>query len=592
MKNLGFLALMMLLVFSACRKDVDDVNTVINQPTPPVFQNWIPAESIVTSSVIGFVVDENQQPVADVEVRLGNFRTTTDEYGHFFYNNLAMNALGTVVTVEKDGYFEGSRRFFPIADAKNRVKIELLPKVFSESFEANTGATIDVDGGASIVFAPNSIQLEDGGSYDGEVNVAAKWMDPSSERTLDQMPGNLQGVNTQSEEVALATYGMIAVELEGSNGEALNIAEGATATLQMPVPANMQADAPNEIPLWAFYESHGVWAQESSATLENGVYVGEVSHFSFWNCDAPFPLIVLNFRLVDGDGFPLANYKSSLERSNSSIGYGWSNASGEISGKVPKNEELILTIFDECGNTLYTQTVGPFSMDTNLGDITITGSNINSTIITGRVIDCNGDPITDGLVTIDFDGRSTYEYIDGGNFEVRLTTCDANATGEVVAINFADFEQSTGQAVQANILNDLGDVQACGQQLTEFLSLTVDGQTMLYPDAWLVAVDSVGAQYTYINFRGFNSPVDSIWGNIEIPGITVADYSNMVNINLSDFINNWQFEEGNAFDSFEITSFGAVGEDVVGEFSGTLTNYAIQPAATVSVTGAFRLKRQ
>ena len=61
-----------------------------------------------------------------------------------------MNALGTLVTVEKEGYFEGSRRFFPVEGKLSRIKIQLLDKIFDQSFDATTGGNIAIGDGAGL----------------------------------------------------------------------------------------------------------------------------------------------------------------------------------------------------------------------------------------------------------------------------------------------------------------------------------------------------------------------------------------------------------------------------------------------------------
>ena len=233
MKKTGFLAIMLLLIFSACRKNVDEVVSTVATPLPPpILEEWEQGETLIEGDVIGFVVDENQTPVTNAIVRLGNLNTRTDDYGHFFFEGVTMNKQGTHVRIEKAGYFNGSRRFFPLEGAKNRVQIELLDKTFSQSFEASTGESITMNGGAKVDFAANSIVDANGNSYSGTVNIASKWMDPSNLSTFNQMPGNLQGVDQTATEVALSTFGMIAVELEGTNGHPSTLL---TAKLQQSV---------------------------------------------------------------------------------------------------------------------------------------------------------------------------------------------------------------------------------------------------------------------------------------------------------------------------------------------------------------------
>jgi hypothetical protein len=52
-----------------------------------------------------------------------------------------------------------------------------------------------------------------------------------------------------------------------------------------------------------------VFLKEGSATKTGSNYVGKVSHFSFWNCDAPFPVVEFEASFVDQAGAPLQNYQ-------------------------------------------------------------------------------------------------------------------------------------------------------------------------------------------------------------------------------------------------------------------------------------------
>jgi len=600
MKKTGFLAIMLLLIFSACRKDVDEVVNTTTTHTPPILEQWEQGETLVEGDVIGFVVDESQTPVANAIVRLGNLNTTTDDYGHFFFENITMNKEGTVVQIDKAGFFNGSRRFFPLADAKNRVQIELLDKTFSQSFEASADESITMNGGAKVDFTANSIVDANGNSYNGTVNIATKWMDPSSFSILNQMPGNLQGVDQTATEVALSTFGMVAVELEGSNGQPLNIADGQTATVSMPVPASLQGVAPATIPLWSYNEEHGIWVEESEATLTNGVYVGEVSHFSFWNCDAPFPLVELDLRLIDEEGFPVSNHQVTLTPPTGWSGSGYSGQDGEVSGKVPANVEMVMEVYNRCWEVIYTQTVGPFSTNTSLGDITLTGLGINSTEVKGNLLNCSGGPVTNGLVIVYFGGQSRYEYVDNSSFEIRLSTCSAITDIEIRAINLDDMEESELLSSAANGQYDLGDINVCGQQVSEYLQLTVDGVTANYVNVTVqVSPDSSATGgFTTISYNGINGQ-DSTFGYFGFSGADIGNYNGIENFIeiMFDSDKEWDLRSGNpnmgGFDNFDVTEFGAnAGDYIVGNFSGTVTNSWTGTGVTVTVSGEFRIKRR
>lgn len=558
MKNIGLLSLLLLFVFSSCRKDTNDVSVTQKTPDPTVEQ-YVPQVDNITAGVIGFIVDENEMPVADATVKLNNQTLTTDEFGHFFIENITMNALGTLVQVEKGGYFDGSRRFFPTEGGKSRVKIQLLAKNFDDSFDAATGGIVTMNGGAMVEFTPSSIKTANGDAYTGMVQVATKWMDPSLAATLNQMPGNLQGINEQVEEVALGTYGMIAVELEGAGGEPLNIASGSTATITMPVPASLLSGAPAEIPLWSYNETQGLWVEEAKATLQNGAYVGEVTHFSFWNCDIPMDYINLEMTLVDDNGNPLNNYLVTLTTNGDplSSGSGYTDQNGIVSGPVPANEVLTMEVLDPCGEVLSTQNIGGFDVDTDLGNVTISGVNVNMTTITGNLLDCSSVPITNGLVIVSFQGQNVYHYTSSSNFSMSFTTCASTIDVEVVGVNMVDLEQSDAVTVPANAETDLGDVNVCGSQLQNYISVTIDGVTAIYESPF--ANDQNGT--TYISAQSAQGYI-----NFNFDGTTAGNYDTS---NALGAINNstlgWNFNNSNSFSTFEVIEYGT---NLVGTASG------------------------
>ena len=119
-----------------------------------------------------------------------------------------------------------------------------------------------------------------------------------------QMPGMLYAENENGAERMLQTLGMLAVELRGSGGEDLNLAEGSTSEIKVPVDASLMSIAPNTIPLWYFDEVNGYWKEEGQATLQGNMYVGTVSHFSFWNCDIPTEAITLCVTATNEENVP------------------------------------------------------------------------------------------------------------------------------------------------------------------------------------------------------------------------------------------------------------------------------------------------
>jgi hypothetical protein len=587
MKKFGIFFLLIALAFSACRKDVDVVTTEETPYVPEILKKWEQKIVNVNGSLTGFVANELGEPVAGAAVKLGNLSTTTDDFGHFFFKNVQLNAKGTLVRVEKDGFFPGSRRFLAVEGAENRVKIELMEKLFNQSFQSQDGGIVNLNGGGTITFSPNSIQKEDGTPYNGLVKVAAKWLDPSDIRTLDRMPGSLQGVNLLSEEVVLKTFGMVVAELESEDGQPLNILKGETATIKTPVPASLLAGAPAEIPLWSYNETYGMWAEEGVSKLQNGSYVAEVTHFSYWNHDFKDPLISFTVKLEDENGAPLFNYKVVIRQEGTFLyGHGYTNNLGIVSGLIPANYDLTLEIFNICEEVAYSQPIGPFPNSVDLGTITLQTANMNGITVTGELVDCDGNTVQNGLAIIQFNGQSIYRYINGAPFEVQFLSCGNTSNVTITGYDLDAAVQSDPILLPSSGNLDAGEISVCDVQLQEYLSLTVDGVTQLYVPMQKAFPDTVGTGTT-ISFYNWSQPSQSF--AIDFKGQSTGDYSgagNIINF-FTDNVNNWSFFFGENFQNFTVTEYGNTGEVIKGTFSGPLLNNGVQPPQTVNASGHF-----
>jgi len=223
MKKLS-LFILIILTLSACRNNVEDELTSVTMITPPIVTTVdFELEVVeVVATLYGEVFDESGSPVSNASVTLDGNNTTTDDRGRFVFNDITMNQLGTFVLINKNGFFTGSKRFFPDNSSINYVRIPLLDRTNIGNFLADAGATISSPEGISIDFPANSIIDGNGNLYQGTVEVAARWIDPTADNLEEIMPGSLQGlmpggaqeIGNELEEVALASFGMMAVELE------------------------------------------------------------------------------------------------------------------------------------------------------------------------------------------------------------------------------------------------------------------------------------------------------------------------------------------------------------------------------------------
>lgn len=463
-----------IIIFTGCQRELDNPNPGGSTTTTGVDDNII-----VTGGVRGTVIDENGQPVAGASVISGGSSTSTDRYGVFQFNNINLSKANGYVKVVKQGYFTGTKTFVSTAGRIHNVRIQLLPKTNTGNFSASTGGTITLSGGGKLVMPANVITDAGGTAYTGVVNVAMIWIDPTAQNLPEIVPGDLRGITTAGEERGLETYGMLGVEMTDPGGQVLKIATGKTAELTFPVPAALSGTAPATIDLWHFDEANGRWKQEGTATKTGSNYVAQVSHFSFWNCDAPFPLINLCMTLVNGaNSQPLNNVQVRIKRPNGSYGYGRTDAEGNLCGKVPKNEALVLQVMDQCNNVTYSQNIGPFSADATLGTVSATLPATNTLIITGTITNCAGANVTNGAAVIYMSGAYSYSVpVTNGTFSTTIIRCSSNAVNfSVMGIDYTAQQQGnpvggTGTTGTVNV----GTVQACGTSSAQFVELLVAG---------------------------------------------------------------------------------------------------------------------
>jgi hypothetical protein len=249
--------------------------------------------------------------------------------------------------------------------------------------------------------------------------------------------------------------------------------------------------------LWYVDEQTGIWQEEGQATKNGNNYVGEVSHFSFWNCDISASAVIVTVTLKDIEGGPFVHAQVRLTLANNGWqSYGWTDSVGQVSGYVPNGQAMLLEVLDQCGNAIYSQNIGPFTSNTNLGNITVTNSTQSIVHIKGKIVNCTGANVTDGYAIITIGNISRYASVNNtGNFDLTVTRCTSSpSTCDIVAVDNTAGQQgtATGVAITTPTTN-AGILTACGVSSVQFMNYTVDGNN--YTLSTTVPGDSLMAYY-------------------------------------------------------------------------------------------------
>lgn len=566
--------LLLFTAFQSCRKDEVKDDIVIVTPTG----------SDGESNLTIYVTDEDQQPVSDALVTIRSTSKRTDENGMVRIPKVKHDSNGELVTVAQESYFKSYKRLQPNNSQSNFMQVSMIAKTAEDgSFASGAGGVVkDGNSNAQVEFSPNSFVL-DGTSteYTGEVKVYLHHFSPTDMSIVESMPGNLHGLDLEGNEVQLATMGMLMVELEGQNGQKLNLNTNETATISLPVPNSLMDVAPSQIPLWAMDESTGLWIEESSADLVDDRYVGVVEHFSFWNCDVPYPLVTLSGTLLSTQGTPLSYEQVIINTPNNLMtGYGYTNEQGYFSGNVPANEDLILYTRDNCGSLSTPISISPLSVDTDLGPITI--QLIDETQVTGSFFDCDQNILEEGYLIIEYgQNQSIVLPITNGTINRAITICQVSSV-QVTVVDFANLKQSEPTTFQVSGSTlDLGMISLC-EELDEFITGQLGSRTVSFTSPEAVIQGSQLVISAYTPEIGFSTRLDG-----RTVGSQDAEYL-VLNTNTNDLAaacGQLAGEECQGILSVEITKIGGLGEII----EGTITGQAYEENNLVDVDLQFKV---
>ncbi|HEY0356877.1 MAG TPA: carboxypeptidase-like regulatory domain-containing protein, partial [Flavisolibacter sp.] len=408
------------VLFFQCQRELSFIGGSDPQPALP---------APITATVQGNVLDENGLPADGVNIKVGTKTATTDAKGYFRVTDAPLDKNASLVVAEKPGYFKAMRSFSATSGV-NQVVIRLLPKTLAGTIDGTAGGSVTLNNGMKIALPANGVVNASGNTYTGSVNVYAAFIDPTSPEIDRIVPGSFMADDKNGGRVTLSSYGMMAVELESAGGEKLQVKNGSRATLTSPIPASLQSSAPASIAMWYVDESRGIWKEEGVGSKNGNNYVGDVSHFSFWNYDISLPSVNLSATIKNGDGDIIVHARVRVKANMPypTQAYGYTDSLGQVSGLVPANQPLVLEVLDECDGVIYSKNISALSQHTNLGSLTISAATGSSIVtVKGRLVNCNGAPLTNGHAIIVYGNMVRYDEVDAnGNFTTTFTRCSTS----------------------------------------------------------------------------------------------------------------------------------------------------------------------
>lgn len=582
-----FICLCLFFIVS-CRK-----NFAEEQYTETIQDNTPDFTRKVNAGISGYVVDENNDPVAGVVVTAGSKSIITDEYGYFRIPNTELTQNIGFITLDKAGYYKNYKTFIPREGEETFLRAKILAKTETGNVSGTAGGTVSAADGATVNFpAGATVVAATGVPYTGNIHAFIRSVNPVAGDFMTSMPGDGRGTDKDGYLRSLQSNATIAVELAGDAGERLQIAAGKSATVTIPITTALIGSSPATISLWSLDETTGLWKQESSATKNGSNYTGTVTHFSFWDGAIGLPVVNVTTQVVNDALQPLANVPVMITPEgvpwNAGFGvFGFTDANGFVNGAVPANAGLTLDVVTTCFTSAYSHNFHTNGSDLDLG--TIKGNlGQNTVTLTGTVVNCSNQPVTNGYVQTYDNGFYNRINITNGSFSFTGISC-TNTTVNYVAVDNDTHQQNSPVSLTLTAgSNNLGAVTACGLNTYSTLAYTINGTDYILGEP----VDTL---YGFFS-NGYTTVVKLVTGQPSPPisfqfsgGFTLGSDHQLFDI--------WspQFASGRAYSPLPgglkvtITEYGKVGGFISGNFSGLMLDFVSNEVYNVSYN--FRIKR-
>ena len=596
--NYPILLLATLFLFFACKKSLDTIPTPPTPPVTPPVTVVPPTETdvIVTASIQGRVTDQNGSPVKDATVTSGSNTAQTDVNGIFRFAAIKTSKYFGYIKISKTGFFTGSRTIVTSTTGVNYVEVELAPRTSTGQFDAANRADITLPSGIGLTLAANAVVTASSNqTYTGTVNVYSSVIDPTDPNIIKQMPGDLRGTDTSNRTVGLQSFGMVAIELEGSAGEKLQVGSRTMAIITIPIPVSLQSTAPVTIPLWYFNDTTGKWIEQGLALKTGQNYIGSVSHFTYWNCGWPSDMVYFTANIKDQTGNPLAYARLDIKNmSTNGIQTIYSDSVGNLNGWVIKNTIFSFAVVDNCGTAMVQESEGPFTANQDLGTISIISNPDQMVTVHGTVVDCGNSPVANGFVSITLDGLNYGAAVTNGNFSATILKCSGNSSN--LLIQAGDYaSQMLGDRIAVTVTgSDLntGQLTACSVNYDQYFIYNMDGNTYNITDP-----PAIFNLLSYKRFATYYTQLSASAGVSGTPGYQNTSFLIPINDTGTTFMyqqsltigTTWYSEIAGDNINCTVTRYDGSGGYVQGSFSGNMYIDSVSGPAH-PMTGSFKLK--
>ena len=241
--------------------------------------------------ISGVVVDENGSPLGAVIVTTNSGLNVTSNSNGEYVLDFGTNKLADSVSISFV-----KKSFVPIhkVTAAN-ISHTLDAILFKEQTFLKVDPSKDINvqmAGASLSSQANSFVVKGTNESASSANVSLTPFDPNTTQGSAAFPGEFEGERLNGTTTAIESFGFMKIQVKDDQDKALDLEDGKTAEVKIPIPVSENETSPQTIPLWYFDPDQGTWVERGIGTkvCENNecYYKGDIDTIaSWWNADKP-----------------------------------------------------------------------------------------------------------------------------------------------------------------------------------------------------------------------------------------------------------------------------------------------------------------
>ncbi len=557
------------ITFFSCKKDTNNSSTLASS-------------GVVGTTISGIVFNTGHIPLSGVEVSVGNYVKTTGTDGAFLFENIPVSNDRFKVEFIKNGYFETYRSGKAEINGVTKVEVSLVeisvsePTTYSMNYSQNTGGVLFGAVDTILVFPPNLYYVkEDGTLYYGDIYVCVKYVDASQPEYSKVVAGGDQFGRVGTSNYYLNSFSGIMVALFDDNGEKLDLASNNTefAQVHIKIPNSMLANAPDSIDSWYNGGDLAYATNSGTGRKTGGKYTSAVGHFSLWSMQTKFSEFgTITGRITDCNGDPANGVRVQVGQS-----YAITNNDGIYSRVVAAgidNIEIQVLAEDYFGNASAPIIENALTNGETRADIDIQLACVGT--ITGRLVNCTGNPVP-GQVVVSDGVNVSKTYTENGSFELKFDQNSTNYTIRVKGYNYSTSEIVNGATFPYNA----GDITLCPPVAPPVGSNNVTINGVSYSDFTTAYGEYYGSTMDLFadgNDGYFSFGIESCTGTGTYPLTLMKSINSHGSVTIDTV--SYTIVSG----SVVITTFDDVGGRIIGNFSGNADTGE-------SISGEFNMRR-